>query len=61
MLQKYISYPARVLDTEPIWITVDLTYRMELVQIVDQKPIQMTSEREERMQLQYPYLFQSGI
>lgn len=36
MLQKYIFYPSHILDVELVQ-TVDMTYEVELVQILDRK------------------------
>lgn len=36
MLQKYNFYPSHILDVELVQI-VDMTYEIELVQILDQK------------------------
>ena len=37
MLQEYIPDPSHVLDAEPVQMTADLTYKVEPIQILDQK------------------------
>ena len=37
MLQKYVSDPSHVLESEPIGIREDLTYEEQPVQILDRK------------------------
>ena len=37
MLQKYIPDPSHVLDAELVQMTVDLTYKVEPIQIIDRK------------------------
>ena len=37
MLRKYIFYPSHVLEASPIELKEDLSFKVQLVRIIDQK------------------------